>query len=260
MPMYYEYDCKEAYEVKNQYMFGGQLMVAPVTKPRDKKLNLAPVKVWLPEGRWTDIFNNRIYKGGTWVTMYRDLNEIPVLAKDGSIVPMYKECKSNDLSLEQPLEIHIWHGNGSYEMYEDDGETTAFKQGASVITSFRMQETEKGIVFEIIPGEDKAGLLPDKREMLLKFRDITEAKVLVDGKTVTFGKNGEVVLKVGRKPIQVVLKDIVEMKNKPTKESKTNLLTRVQAGNNWKQVYFSESEKRIPKYIQKALDEFQALL
>ena len=260
MPMYYEYDCKEAYEVKNQFIFGGQLIVAPVTKPRDKKLNLAPVKVWLPEGRWTDIFNNRIYKGNAWVTMYRDLNEIPVLAKEGSIVPMYKECKSNDLSLEQPLEIHIWHGNGSYEMYEDDGETTAFKQGASVITSFRMQETEKGIVFEIIPGEDKAGLLPDKREMLLKFRDITEAKVLVDGKTVTFGKNGEVVLKVGRKPIQVVLKDIVEMKNKPTKESKTNLLTRVQAGNNWKQVYFSESEKRIPKYIQKALDEFQALL
>lgn len=260
MPMYYEYDCKEAYEVKNQYIFGGQLMVAPVTKPCDKKLNLAPVKVWLPEGRWTDIFNNRIYKGNAWVTMYRDLNEMPVFAKEGSIVPMYKDDKTNDLSLEQPLEIHIWHGNGSYELYEDDGESTAFEQGASVITKFQMKENETGLVFDIMPGEDTTGLLPDKREIVLKFRDITKAEVCVDGKAVAFGKNGEVVLEAGREPIQVVLKEIVELKNKPLKESKVNLLTRVQAGNNWKQVYFSESEKRIPKYIQKALDEFQALL
>ena len=260
MPMYYEYDCKEAYEVKNQYIFGGQLMVAPVTKPLDKKLNLAPVKVWLPEGRWTDIFNNRIYKGGTWVTMYRDLNEIPVLAKEGSIVPMYKQDKINDLSLEQPLEIHIWRGTGAYELYEDDGETTAFEQGASVITKFQMKESEAGLVLDIVPGEDNTGLLPERREMVLKFRDITNAKVLVNGKAVAFGKGGEVVLEVGQKPIQVVLKDIAAMKNKPFKESKIDLLTRVQAGNNWKQVYFSEKEKVMPKYIKKALDEFQALL
>lgn len=260
MPMYYEYDCKEAYEVKNQYIFGSQLMVAPVTKPCDKKLNLAPVKVWLPEGRWTDIFNNRIYKGGTWVTMYRDLNEMPVFAKEGSIVPMYKDDKTNDLSLEQPLEIHIWRGNGSYELYEDDGETTAFEQGASVITKFQMKENEAELVFDIMPGEDKAGLLPDKREITLKFRDITRAEVLVDGKAVPFGKHQEVVLEVGREPIQVVLKNTVELKNKPLKEHKGNLLTRVQAGNNWKQVYLSEKEKVMPKYIKKALDEFNVLL
>jgi len=260
MPMYYEYDCKEAYEVKNQYIFGGQLVVAPITAPRDKKLNLAPVKVWLPEGRWTDMFNNRIYKGGGWVTMYRDLQEIPVLAKEGAIVPMYRNDKTNDLSLEQPLEVHIWRGNGSYELYEDDGETTAFEQGASVITKFQMKENETSLVFDIIPGEDKAGLLPDKREIVLKFRDITKAEVFADGKAVVFGKNGEIVLEVGRKPIQVVLNKIVKLKNKPLKESKVDLLTRVQAGNNWKQVYFSEKEKTMPKYIKKALDEFQALM
>ena len=260
MPMYYAYDCKEAYEVKNQFFFGSQLMVAPITKPRDKKLNLAPVKVWLPEGRWTDIFNNRIYKGNQWVTMYRDLNEIPVLAKEGAIVPMYKDDRTNDLSLEQPLEVHIWRGNGTFDLYEDDGETMAFEDGASVITNFKMQESTDGITFDIVPGEDAAGLLPKMREMVLKFRDIAAAEVLVDGKETAFGKGGTVTVEVGQTPIHVVLNAIVPMQNKPIKESKINLLTRVQAGNNWKQVYFSETEKRIPKYIQKALDEFSALV
>ena len=183
--------------------------------------------------------------------MYRDLNEIPVLAKDGSIVPMYKNDKTNDLSLDQPLEIHIWRGNGCYELYEDDGETKAYEQGESVITRFKMKETTEGLVFDIIPGEDKAGLLPEKREMLLKFRDITQANVLVDGEEAALGKNGEVTLEVGRKPIQLVLKDIVAMKNKPMKESKINLLTRVQAGNNWKQVYFQRARREFQNISRK---------
>ena len=41
-----------------------------------------------------------------------DLDSIPVLAPEGAIVPMYHHEGSNDLSLDQPLDIHIWHGNG----------------------------------------------------------------------------------------------------------------------------------------------------
>ena len=49
-PMYYEYpENAEAYEVKNQYFFGSQLMAAPVTTPRIKGLNVAKTKVWFPE-------------------------------------------------------------------------------------------------------------------------------------------------------------------------------------------------------------------
>ena len=260
MPMYYAYDCKEAYEVKNQFIFGGQLLVAPVTAPCDKKLMLAPVEVWLPEGRWTDIFNNRIYKGGRWVTMYRDVHEIPVLAKDGAIVPMYKEDRTNDLSLEQPLEVHVWSGDGTFELYEDDGETTDFLNGDCVVTSFSVQEKENEVIFDVLPGEDKAGLLPKKREIIIVFRDITAAEVYVNGKETCFDKGGEIVLEVGADSIQVVLKNVVKMQNKPFETSKIDLLTRVQAGTNWKQMFFSKNEKRIPKFIQKALDEFRALV
>ena len=54
--MYYNWqECNEAYEKKNQYLFGTSLMVAPITAPRIEKINMAKVQVWLPKGRWNDI-------------------------------------------------------------------------------------------------------------------------------------------------------------------------------------------------------------
>ena len=257
MPMYYVYNCKEAYEAKNQYIFGGQLLVCPVTTPMDERLNLAATKVWLPEGRWTDIFNGRIYEGGQWITMYRDLDSIPVLAPEGAIVPMYRQDKTNDLSLEQPCEIHVWRGNGKYEWYEDDGKTTAFTKGEYVITSLEAS-LENGVQrFVITPGEDTANLLPMNREIYVRFRDIEAAQVTVDGETVTYDKDGIKVI-VSNKPVTIELTEFVAMKNKPKQESRISILTRVQAGNNWKSSHFKGN--KIPTYIQKALDELDALL
>ena len=79
------------------------MLVSPITRKADDRLNMAWVDTWLPEGRWTDIFNGRIYQGGQWVRLYRDLDAIPVLAKEGAIVPMYRNAETNDLSLTQPL-------------------------------------------------------------------------------------------------------------------------------------------------------------
>jgi hypothetical protein len=47
---------------------------------------------------------------------------------------MYRNGSTNDLSLDQPLEIHIWRGNGSFDLYEDDGETDDYKNGVSTST------------------------------------------------------------------------------------------------------------------------------
>ena len=48
--MYYNWqECNEAYEKKNQYLFGTSLMVAPITAPRIEKINMAKVQVWLPK-------------------------------------------------------------------------------------------------------------------------------------------------------------------------------------------------------------------
>jgi len=240
MPMYYRYDCKEAYEVKNQYIFGGQLIVCPITRQIDKRLNLAYVDAWLPEGRWTDIFNGRIYDGGRKVRMYRDLDSIPVLAPAGAIIPMFKESDSNNLSLDQPLEIHVWRGNGSYELYEDDGETMEYKNGNFAITSFNIEENDNKLRLTVTPSVNNGFVLP-KREIHLIFRDI---------------ENEDVVFMLSDEPITIELDNIVPLKNIDQKEFKNNILTRVQGSNAQKSRNF---KKKLPKYLSDCLSEFDAL-
>ena len=256
MPMYYRYDCDEAYENPNQYIFGGQLLVCPMTKKADKRLHLAAAKLWLPEGRWTDIFNGRIYKGGRWVTMYRDLDSIPVLAGAGAIVPMYRNAETNDLALDQPLEIHIWRGNGSFELYEDDGLTHAFKQGKSVVTTFAVQEQDSTLRFTVTPPADGCGLLPEVRQMYLRFRDVRCADVRCNGVQMPFC--ADICITVGNEPVVVELENVQVAQNPQPQECKINLLTRIQHSNSWKTSRFKRN--RLPRFVQEALAELDALL
>ena len=56
-PMYWWHPrAREAYEVPNQYLFGSELLVAPITAPRDPALGSAQVRAWLPPGNWVDVF------------------------------------------------------------------------------------------------------------------------------------------------------------------------------------------------------------
>ena len=242
MPMYYRYDTAEAYKVKNQYIFGGRLLVCPITKPQDRRLNLSSVDVWLPEGRWTDIFNGRIYEGGQFVRMYRDLDSIPVLAPEGAIIPMYKNSATNDISLEQPLEIHIWRGNGAYELYEDDGESKAYKNGEYSLTRFVLEENENSVKLTIIPTEKSLDFMPKERELVIKFRDLEcdDIKVILENE-----------------PVEIEINSPVCKKNINADELRNNILTRVQKSNMWKGKAF---KNKIPTFVQNALNEIDAML
>ena len=97
--MYYQYpENFTAYGQKNEYFFGSELVVAPVTTPRIRSLNVARTKVWLPEGMWFDFFSDTVYRGGRNLNMYRTIDEIPVLAKAGAIVPMTERIQATERS------------------------------------------------------------------------------------------------------------------------------------------------------------------
>ena len=241
MPLYYRHQCKQAYDAKNEYYFGSQLLVSPITKPAHRKLNLGYADTWLPEGRWTDIFTGRIYNGGQWVRMYRDMDSIPVLAKEGAIVPMYRSADTNDLSLQQDLEIHLWRGNGSFELYEDDGASMDYQKGAFAITTFVLEEQENSLRLTITPPKDSGGLLPKQRKMYLKFRDVEaeEQCVLVEDL-----------------PISIVLTDVKCHQNPPREELQGSILTRIQGSNVWKSRKF---KKKYPSFVNRGLREMDAL-
>jgi hypothetical protein len=229
---------------------------SPVALPADKRLNLACAHTWLPEGRWTDIFTDRIYRGGQWVRMYRDLDSIPALAREGAIVPMYRSGETNDLSLEQPLDIHIWRGNGEFALYEDDGET---KDPRHALTKITVAETGDSLAFRLQAAEGNPEILPNSRSVRLIFRDIAEAELWINGQTARFHPAGILLEVKPRQDILVELKRVIPLANPPKAQLQTDLLTRVQGEIIWKNAVLG-SDKKMPKFIRQALAELDALV
>ena len=169
-PIYYGWPAEAAaYECPDQYLFGGQLIVAPVVTPGDEK-HLAKTKVWLPEGTWTDIFTGNVYRGGRTVEMVRPMDVIPVLAKEGGFFVLDGRYHTNRADCPDRLEVQCFNGTGHYEMpeeYDDFAAETVFE---SVGT-----ENRQIVTIRTTGDTDK---LP-RRTLKLEFRNIPDGKVTV---------------------------------------------------------------------------------
>lgn len=254
-PMYYEYpENQEAYEVKNQYFFGSELMVAPITTKLNKKTNLADVDVWLPEGRWTDIYTGAIYNGGQKIKMFRGIESIPVLAKEGAIIPLSANDRDNDSSNPKDMKIRIFRGNNSFRLYEDDGETNAYKDGNFAITAYKVAEDCNNVTFTVSPAEGNCSTLPKRRNYTFIFEDITdgELNITVNGKETAHDVekiDGKIYVRVKsitpKSEIKVELKDVTVRINGDKKEKIIELVTKYQLGVNYKLVKFSNLLKDV---------------
>lgn len=119
-PVYYYYpEDERAYTFKTQYFFNGHLLVAPITKHSEKS-RLCATKVFLPEGKWTDIFTNDVYEGGKVINMVRGLDSIPVLAKEGTIFVLSNDPLTNSIANPKSLLIDVYNGNSTFTFYEDN--------------------------------------------------------------------------------------------------------------------------------------------
>lgn len=138
LPMYYSYPNEEAaYQTPNQYTFARQLLVAPITQPVDPTTKLARHAVWLPAGQWFDFFTKEAFEGDSWLILYGDQSQIPAFAKAGAIIPMDADGPANGVKLPSRLHIKFFAGSdGSYRLYEDDGETQSYRNGDFALTSF----------------------------------------------------------------------------------------------------------------------------
>ncbi len=261
-PMYYYYpEDKNAYECKNEFFFGTEMIVAPITEHTSLDTNLAGVNVWIPEGRYTDIFTGRIYKGNQFVKMYRDIENIPVLAKEGAIIPMSANDRTNDCSNPEALEVLIYRGNNTFTLYEDDGESLSYQQGVYLKTAFTVSEDGDKVTFVINKGEGDTSVSPEKRTYNLKFRDITAADVTVTvggrkvnaeikkvGKTVELTVSAKTTAKV-----EVILESCSFLKNEDKKQALTTAISKFQMSTDYKGMLFSAFIKdgKMPSRISK---------
>lgn len=155
-PMYWEYPGREeAYSVPNQFIFGSELVVAPIVQPRDKRTGLASVKAWLPPvGQLVDIFTGTVYDGDRELTLYRPLYGYPVLAREGSIIPL-DASPSNGCLNPGAFDVFVVAGKDGYtdvlEDSRDDGlqEDDNARDGKQRVSTIRYAQAEGNLTAEV---------------------------------------------------------------------------------------------------------------
>ena len=170
LPMYYESpEERHAYEVKNEFWFGSEMIAAPVTQPRIIGLNMAKVRVWLPRGIWYDKFTGLMYRGNRIMDMYRTLDSIPVLVKAGGIVPFTDETENLQATRNpETLHVYVYAGaDGRFELYEDDNETCEYENGQSVVTGMLYTQGAED-EFVILPAQGDLSLIPEERSYVIE--------------------------------------------------------------------------------------------
>lgn len=167
-PLYYLFpETQYRYDFRNQYYFGSELMVAPITEATDVYSGTGRVRTYIPKGDYFDFFTGRHYKGQRILMVHRTIDKIPVFAKGGAIVPLANDGCVNGTPLPVNLKLKVFAGaDNKYNLYEDNeklrdnksavtpysfkwGKTAVFTKGA-VIGDLKEMPQERNYTFNFV--------------------------------------------------------------------------------------------------------------
>lgn len=177
-PIYYSYP--EIYDepnYKNEYFFGKELFVAPITKPKDVTMNRSIERLYLPKGTWYDFKTGKKFMGDKrYVAFYKE-DEYPIFAKAGGIIPLSILGKTiNDTNPPKSMEINIFPGqSNTYKLYEDDGVTKLYQKGYYIVTSIDYNYMQNNFSVIIHPIDGKTEIIPKLRDYKIRFRNCRTA-------------------------------------------------------------------------------------
>ncbi len=242
-PMYYAApEEPNAYTVPNEYFFGSELICAPITEPLDKHAHVSGAKAWLPAGNWTDLFTGDVYVGGKKITLFRGPESIPVLAKEGAILPL-------EGAIKEQLELWIFNGNGSFQLYDDDGVTNDYLNGNYSLTDFTVTTEADCLTFT-------ASNL--QKETVLSFRNLLGAKEIWINGEVTSQTDVSAIRILPAQEITVLLKGFYCKPGKDKHAAAEEILCRYNGFYGIKN-FTKLHQLALPKLLRQQLEELNSM-
>lgn len=181
-PMYYEWpEADEAYSFRNQYLFGDDIMVAPVTAPGAE--GYSTLDVWLPEGEWYEWQTGEMLGGGRVVERTFALDEYPIYVRAGAILPTYDSTVKNLNANDERIVVTVFPGGegGSFDLYEDNGDDKNYATQYA-LTPLRSERDGNTLTVTIGAREGSYEGMPAERRFTVKVLASTApVAVTVDG-------------------------------------------------------------------------------
>lgn len=255
-PMYYSYpECGDAFNVPNEYKFGDELIVCPITSKLSLKTNMGSVKAYIPKGTFTDIFTLQKYHGPINITLNRELYSIPVLAKEGAVIPLSNDS-GNKVDNPENLEFWIFNGNNTYTLYEDNGKVDFEEHNVKtkIINSFDESTNTAKLVIKKPFGDEV--LINKNRKYTLIFKEIESASVKCSGDFEIINGNKSLTVKLDfcDNDIEIELCNIKLIQKENCKDRVINSFSRWQEGTTKKSnCYKPFKDKNTKEELLKAL-------
>lgn len=134
-------------EIKDQYMMGESILVAPLFKWKVER------DVVLPKGSWYDFYSGNYVGDGEVIHVEAGLDKIPLFVKGGGIIPMMPAIRqTKDWTTNTPLEVRVYGDKDhSFEIYDDDGKSFDYQRGDYTIKKLEVIQG-KGKIEDLKPN------------------------------------------------------------------------------------------------------------
>ena len=179
-PLYLQWpELDEAYNHPTEYTLGADLLVAQIASPD----NPASTRVWLPPGAWTDYFTGEQFTGPLTVTRSSGYFQYPVFLRAGAILPTQPDLPTTALASPAELNLDVWSGEGSFDLYDDAGSGFGYQGSEFARTHIATSTSPAGcskVIIDAALGQFPGALA--QRSWNLRLIGVAEpVAVLVDG-------------------------------------------------------------------------------
>lgn len=185
--MYHVHPADEkSYRNPQQFFFGDSLLAAPIVSPGVGGGKVAAQTVWFPAGVWHNWFTGERYTAGDEVVVTADLDEFPLYARGGMPIPLQPYSPRMASAPLDKLIVRCWPGEpgktGKYTLYEDDGITEEYLNGAFARTALECAWSKSGVVVTVKPAKGLPAMIERKRAIVIELPATKKAaKADVDG-------------------------------------------------------------------------------
>lgn len=143
-PLYYDWpEENNAYKFEDEYMFGNDMLVAPIYTPADAK-GYSERSIWLPKGQWWDVTHNCLTEGGR---IFRDrftTDEFPLYYRPGSVIVNYPVQRTVQVTPSEIVLLVVPGADGKGRFYEDDGTNQEYQDDSKVANTYFTQTRTQG--------------------------------------------------------------------------------------------------------------------
>ena len=186
-------DQEAAYHYTHQYMFGGDLLVAPVTEPGYGEA--VTKDVYLPAGTdWYDFHTGRIHRGGQVLPYVSLLDQLPLLVRAGAIVPLGPRLDYTDQRPLEDLTFEVYNSDkgAAFQLYEDDGISLDFRTNAFARTEISLAPQGADQVLTIAPSSGNFTGQAEKRAYEFRFHGLLKPEAVeLNGQAIPEKREGE---------------------------------------------------------------------